>query len=442
MRIGSRGLVFMVCGALGACAFSDEEVGDSEHPLGSSHIVTCSGALPASFLDRVAARGDGLGHYVPEAGFATVTTTSPAAYQTVGCMVVADVVTDWLSPVQQVEANFGNPPSSGDDDFFFDLQWGHDAVDAPEAWSAGHRGAGVRVAVLDTGFDLTHPDLTPNINLELSADFTGEGLQYTLDDPFSHGTHTAGTIAAADNGFGVIGVAPEAELVLLKVLRDGGSGSFGDILAAVYHATAADADIASMSLGALFPRRVDTGPNKLLVAMDRAVTWARRHGVTVIASAGNEATDLDLTADLVHMPSDAAGVISVSATAPRGWATPAGSSLDFPASYSNYGRSAISVAAPGGDFVYPGSEDCTVSFVTVPCFVFDFVFSTGNGGWFWSVGTSMAAPHVAGVAALIAGEGGYEAPGALAVELERRAADLGVPGQDARYGAGRVTSGH
>jgi subtilisin family serine protease len=81
-----------------------------------------------------------------------------------------------------VVAAYRNPPTSGDDDFFFDLQWGHDADDAPEAWDEGLCGAGTRVAVLDSGFDLDHPDLAPNIDLASSASFVaGEGL------PAGHG---------------------------------------------------------------------------------------------------------------------------------------------------------------------------------------------------------------------------------------------------------------
>ena len=164
------------------------------------------------------------------------------------------ITTQWVSPVQAVAGpavNFGSPPASGDDDEFFDLQWGHDAIDAPEAWNAGARGDGARVAVIDTGFDTDHPDLAPNVNFGLSANFVpGETLTYAINDPFSHGSHTAGTVAAADNGFGTIGVAPEAELVLVKGLPDEGCGSDAPILQGIVHAAGiADADIISMSLG-------------------------------------------------------------------------------------------------------------------------------------------------------------------------------------------------
>ena len=116
------------------------------------------------------------------------------------------------------------------------------------------------------------------------------------------------------------------------------------------------------------------------------------------------------------------------------------------ASDSNVGRSGIVVSAPGGDFVYPGNEGCLIAGLLRPCWVFDMVFSTGAAGaYYWSVGTSMAAPHAAGVAALILSEhggSGSMTPAQLQSALERRAADLGQAGKDPVHGDGAVQSGY
>jgi lantibiotic leader peptide-processing serine protease len=416
-------------------------------------IVSRNGVLRG--LDAHAARaGDRLVVFLPDAGFAVVETNDPRSYRRFGDVVVRDVVVQWQEPTTTVvfEADVGDPPFSGSADFFFDLQWGHVPVGATAAWAAGVRGEGVRVAVIDGGFDLTHPDLVPNINFELSLNFVdGESLQYGLPDPLSHGAHVAGTIAAAENDFGIIGVAPDAELVLLKALGDGGSGSFGDVGEAMVYAADVGAHIANMSLGANIPQSGIPGDitarevAELRVFMQRIANYGTHAGTLYVTSAGNSGLDRDTTADLLVLPADINRVVTVSATAPIGWATdPLNTFLENLASYSNYGRSAIDVSAPGGDFVYPTDEPCLVAGLVRPCWVFDLVFSTGNQGWYWSAGTSMAAPHASGVAALILSEN--EAlkgkPAQLAQELYRRTEDLGQRGQDPEHGRGAVRSGY
>jgi len=433
-----------------------------------SYLIIAKGnALPRGLESAVQAACGSVTRTLPKIGIAVAESSSAdfaakAATLAGVRSVVPNVRLQWIGPERRVALDaFGNPPFSGDDDTRFDLQWGHDAVDAPEAWNAGARGAGVRVAVLDTGFDTDHPDLAPNINFDLSENFVpGETLTYALSDPFSHGTHTAGTIAAADNGFGTIGIAPEAELVLVKVLGDEGSGDFDWVIQGILHAADVDADVINMSLGAVLARRgyyEDDGTwvsarevAELAVALGRATTYAYQQGTTVIASAGNDANDGDHDKDQLHLPSDSPNVISVSATAPIGWATDPGNIfLDNPASYSNYGQSVIDFAAPGGDFVYPGEESCTIAGLTRPCWVFDLVFSTGSNlnptlaSYYWSAGTSMAAPHASGVAALIIGaNGGSMHPAQVETALRASADDLGKPGKDDFYGHGRVNAGN
>jgi lantibiotic leader peptide-processing serine protease len=182
---------------------------------------------------------------------------------------------------------------------------------------------------------------------------------------------------------------------------------------------------------------------ELLTALDRATTYAYQSGTTVIASAGNDAENYDGNGPVVHSPSDSPHVISISATAPIGWATDPGNIfLDNLASYSNFGRSVIDFAAPGGDFILPGEDPCTIAGLERPCWVFDLVFSTGSlNSWYWSAGTSMAAPHASGVAALIVGaNGGDMKPAHVERELRKTADDLGQPGNDPFYGMGRVNA--
>ena len=436
-----------------------------------AYIVMASGnGFSAGLQAGLVGAGASINRVLPELGMAFVTSNvadfSARAARLSGVRsVVPDVVVQWIDPnLQVVEVDFANPPSSGDDDTLFDLQWGHDAVDAVEAWNAGYFGAGVRVAVLDSGIDAEHPDIAPNLNAALSASFVpGEHWNVRPGVFFSHGTHVAGTIAAADNGIGVIGVAPQAEIVAVKVLSEyTGSGSFSGVIEGIYYAAMIDADIINMSLGALLPRHGWIDDNgtpedpsddfrvigaevaELSVATGRAVTWATQMGTTVIVAEGNDYLDKDHTGDWITLPADLPHALSIAATAPVGWALDPGNVfLDNHASYSNYGKSAVDFAAPGGDFVYPGNENCTVAGRTRPCWVFDLVMSSGSQAWYWAAGTSMAAPHVSGVAAIIIGmNGGDMSPAHVEAALRRSADDLGKPGNDEFYGGGRVNAGN
>ncbi|MCC6617113.1 MAG: S8 family serine peptidase [Anaerolineae bacterium] len=421
-----------------------------------SYLILSSGSsLPNNLAQQVASAGGTITRVMPEIGIAVAESSNPRFAGLVRGVrsVVPNLTVDWLPGERtgDVVTDAANPPNSGDDDFFFDLQWGHDSVNAPEAWEAGQRGAGAVVAVLDTGFDLDHPDLAPQI-IDAVSFVPNEPPIYMLPNTFSHGTHTSGTIAAADNGFGTIGVAPDARLVLVKVLADAGSGDFDWVIAGIlYAANHGDVDIINMSLGAVIAKNGDlSDPDEpytardaaeLRVAMSRATTYAYLHGVTIFASEGNDGIDKDHTGPIITLPADAEHVISIASVAPIGWATPTwDGNFDIPTGYSNFGRSAVDFAAPGGNFVYPGNENCVVAGLTRPCYVFDYVFSTGNAGWYWSVGTSMAAPHAAGVAAIIVGEnGGTMTPAQLRTEMQRRAS---YGGNTPYYGMGVVNTGY
>ena len=339
----------------------------------------------------------------------------------------------------------------GADEPFFPYLWGVRAVDAPAAWEAGVRGEGVVVAVLDEGFGLDHPDVP--YRTDLAQSFTCwtvidgvaylsddpadcEPTQYVLDDVFSHGSHVAGTIAAKDNGLGVIGVAPEAEIMPVKVLSEVlGGGATSWIMQGIVYATDNGADVINMSLGGIRSLGQGKGTSaiaKTLNAYRRAVGYAVKNGVTVVVAAGNDAIDADGNGPQRITPADFEKAVTISATAPEGFFDDPAADPDVPASYTNYGTSLVDFAAPGGDFDNPS-----------PYYYFDMVLSTGASGYYFSAGTSMASPHAAGVAALIISEnGGSMKPSRVEAEMRKRAVDLGKPGNDDYYGQGRVSTGY
>ncbi|MDH5631574.1 MAG: S8 family serine peptidase [Gammaproteobacteria bacterium] len=419
-------------------------------------VISASHNVPASLERQIAAAGGRVIDRFSAIGVAVVESGDPDFGNKIpGAQFVArNLSVNWL-PGNEDAVFFeeaGLAPNSGDDDAFLDMQWGHNAVRAQAAWAAGQTGQGVRVAVLDSGIDHDHPDLAPNLNATLSKSFVdGEDWRIGPGVYFNHGSHVAGTIGAADNGTGIIGVSPGVELVAIKVLSEHtGNGAFSGVIGGVLYAADIGARVINMSLGATLVRRgVPDVYNAqdvagLSVAFNRAAMYAIGKGAVVIASEGNSAIDKDHTASVITLPADATGVTSISATAPYGWLT-AGWNGDYNglASYSNFGFSATQFGAPGGDYSYgfsdPGSL-CTAAARTRPCYVFDYVFSTGSQAYYWAVGTSMAAPHASAVAAIIIGENdGNITSQQVTAEMLRRADGTG---RTAETGAGVVSTGY
>ncbi len=390
---------------------------------------------------------------IPQIGIVVVQTSDPNFEKEVTKLasvrsVVPDLIVNSIVPKVQPMAN---PPSIGDNERFFSRQWGMDAINAPEAWNAGYQGAGATVFILDSGIDAEHPDLSPNLNTSLCKSFVPmEDWNIQPGFYFNHGTHVAGIIAARDNvatglDTGVIGVAPKAQIVAVKVLSEyNGSGRFSWINEGIIYAADNGANVINMSLGVVINKNgfyYDEDGNligkdspkliqELKHAVQRAINYAYKKGVTIVVAAGNDYMNGDGNGSAIAFQGDFNNVITVSATAPLDWAYDRSTNLDLIASYSNTGRSLVHIAAPGGDF---DSEQAL--------WYYDMVISTISNGWGYAAGTSMAAPHVAGVAALIIGKnGGKMAPNEVTKQLLKTADKIDGNGASVLYGKGRVNA--
>jgi len=272
------------------------------------------------------------------------------------------------------------------------IPYGVDLVQAQQAWGVGARGQGVKVCVMDTGV-YDHEDLPP---------ITGPANSPFMNDGVGHGTHCAGTIASPENGLGVVGVAPEAEIYSVKVFADDGGFAYSSgILAAAQDCAAGGADIISMSLGGPLPNLFEIlGFRNLL-----------RDGVISVAAAGNFGNGL------WSFPASYPGVVSVAAVDEN----------KEKAAFSQFNRQ-IDVAAPGVDVL-------STLPMTAPCQICDQIDDYSYGT---ISGTSMACPHVAGVLALLASFKPEASPSDYIRAIERSAEDLGAPGKDREFGNGLV----
>ena len=160
----------------------------------------------------------------------------------------------------------------------------------------------------------------------------------------------------------------------------------------------------------------------------------------MISSAGNDGLDMDQAKNLIKTPAESGNGLAISATGPLGFALGA-NNFSRIASYTTYGASLVTLAAPGGDFALPGNDLCTLATatggaVTAPCWVFDMVLSTSRAGYTWAAGTSMAAPAASAVAALIKQRFPNASVGDLKNLLRRATDDAGKVGHDEFYGSG------
>ncbi len=316
-------------------------------------------------------------------------------------VVQARLTTPWqstttVSYTAYLPLMFNCYPRQGPDPDF-DLQYDMSIIHADQAWGLCRLNAsGVTIAIIDTGVDLTHPDL--QANLLLGYDFVDNDT--VPQDGDGHGTNVAGIAAAALNGVGVAGVAPTAKILPVRVLDDQGSGYISDIANGITYA-ADRAQVLNLSLG---------GPSSSQVLQDAINYAANTKGRLVVAAAGNCGSNYNnaacnYTQNQFIYPAAYTNVMAVAAT----------TSLDMHASFSNV-DSYVDIAAPG-----------------------DYIYNTYYGNsYIYASGTSQAAPHVSGLAALIWAQN----PGYTAAQVWNRitstAVDLGTPGVDPSFGAGRI----
>ncbi|HEY9800971.1 MAG TPA: S8 family peptidase [Leptolyngbyaceae cyanobacterium] len=300
----------------------------------------------------------------------------------------------WLGEMLRPQEDKEFTPSlTGPNDEYYSKQWNLHKIGVEGAWSQT-KGSGMTVAVIDTGVtkvrDLQETKFVPGY------DFVNDKEEATDDN--GHGTHVAGTVAqATNNKYGVAGVAYEATIMPLKVLSAYGGGTVADIAEAIKFAADKGADVINMSLGG-------GGESQLL---KDAINYAHNKGVTIIAAAGNE------NDNSASYPARYSHVIGVSAFGPDGEKAP----------YSNFGAG-VDISAPGG--------------TDAGAILQETINDEGEAVFLGLQGTSMAAPHVAGVAALIKASGIKE-PDAILQVLQQSARPIKEDSLN-YYGAGQLNA--
>jgi lantibiotic leader peptide-processing serine protease len=325
-----------------------------------------------------------------------------------------------------------NAPAT-DSDTFSGLQWDMRQIKAPEAHAITGGSPAVVVGDIDTGLDKDHPDLLPNIDFSKSVSCESGAPNQdpaAWDDRQGHGTHTAGTIAAAANGFGIVGTAPNVKIAGIKSSTDEGFFFPEMVVCSFMWAGDQHLDVTNNSYFAdpfLFNCRNDPTQRAIWKAEQRAIRYAQSQGVTVVASAGNQSDDLshpeidvispdfppgseeerEVTNACVVVPVEVPGVIGVSADGNAQQQDDDPGPDYLKSFYSSYGVSAVEVVAPGGDSIFGVTPEAvngrvlSTYPVEQPCLRRLVDPAVPTAAYCYLQGTSMAAPHVSGVAGLI-----------------------------------------
>ncbi|MFC7846325.1 S8 family serine peptidase [Streptomyces sp. NPDC057382] len=392
-----------------------------------SYLVISAPGDTSAARNAVAANGgsvfasyDAIGVVVAHsasAGFATAL-RSAAGVQKVGATRTSDVPADAYSPT------LPTAPSQSSTTLTESARWDMTRINADKAWAVNPGSPSIKVGVLDTGVDDRHQDLAPNFNAADSVSCAygkADTRSGAWRDVGTHGTHVAGTIAAAKNGKGVVGVAPGVSIASVRIAEPTTSMFFAEnTVCGFMWAGDHGFDVTNNSYYTdpwMFNCPDDPDQAAIIEGVRRAQEYAEGKGSLQVAAAGNSNYDLadkrsdnsspndstpvnrTITNACVDIPTELPGVVTVAAMG----------NGNIKASYSNYGRDVIDVAAPGGDGAYG-------------------VYSTLPGGKYGNMnGTSMASPHVAGVAALLKSADPSATPAQLRERLGTQATDTACP---------------
>ena len=328
-------------------------------------------------------------------------------------------------------------------------QWNMRAIGADEAWNAGYLGSpDVKVVILDTGIDYLHPELQGLVDLSLSKSFVPSedtivdrlfrGERNRVTDLFWHGTAMAATVAS--NAHQLAGMTQRVTLIGVKTANRFGIATASAGLEGIAYAADVGADVINISGGIGFDKSENPG---LIASYNRALNYVWRRGALIVSVAGNDTVDHDHHTNHVAIPCESPHVICASATGPTAARNINGpwDNVDASGLYTGYGRSTISVAAPGG-------QRFTNTRVWVPC------LTTPSSGspitcraaaclssgtcLAQGIGTSFSAAHISGLAALLIQQLGHGHPALIEARILQSADDLGAPGVDPYYGHGRI----
>ncbi|MFF8937949.1 S8 family serine peptidase [Streptomyces paradoxus] len=389
-------------------------------------VITAPGDTSAARNAVTANGGSVFAHYdaigvvvahSSSAGFATAM-RSVAGVQKVGATRTSDVPADAYSPT------LPSAPSQSTTTLTETARWDMTRINADKAWAVSTGSPAVTVGVLDTGVDERHQDIAPNFDAADSVSCAygkADTRAGAWRDVGTHGTHVAGTIAAAKNGKGVVGVAPGVKIASVRIAEPSTSMFFAEnTICGFMWAGDRGFDVTNNSYYTdpwMFNCPDDPDQAAIIEGVRRAQEYAEGKGSLQVAAAGNSNYDLankrsdssspndstpvsrTITNACIDIPTELPGVVTVAAMG----------NGNIKASYSNFGRDIIDVAAPGGDGAYG-------------------VYSTLPGGKYGNMnGTSMASPHVAGVAALLKSADPAATPADLRARLGSQATDTACP---------------